>query len=150
MSQTPYALLPFLEFHMMESSGMPSFVFFFHLTCSLKCIYLVVCIPFLFLLIAEQYSIIGIYHNFFFVHSHIGEYLGYYQFWAIVDNTTVSIWYKSSGEHTFSFLLDKRLTVKLMDHMFNFVRSCYTNFQVTMTFCIPPAMYKVFITPCHH
>lgn len=121
LSRIPLQLIPGSTFMSQTTYAFSHYVFFIFSRISYDGIkwyvYLVVCIPFLFLLIAEQYSITGIYHN-FFIHSHIGEYLGYFQFLAIVDNTTVCIWYKSSCEHTFSFLLDKCLTVKLMDQSY--------------------------------
>lgn len=74
MSQTIYAFLSFLEFHMMESSGMSI----------LLCVFL-----FYSFLLLNSIPLQG-YITIFFIHSHIGEYLDYFQFLTIMDNTTGS------------------------------------------------------------
>ena len=65
---------------------------------------------------AEQYSIVCMYHI-FFIHSSVDGHLGFFHVLAIVNSAAVTIWVHASFELVFLIFLDIYAGVELLDHI---------------------------------
>lgn len=68
--------------------------------------------------IAKQHSLVWIYCN-LCICSSVGEHLGYFQYLALKNNTTINIWVQGLSRHMLSSLWGKYRGMECLGHMFS-------------------------------
>lgn len=66
---------------------------------------------------ARQFSVVWMYHSFFFIHSPLKEHLGHCQFGTIMNRNVINTMHRFFQKYILSFLQGKYQGVALLGHM---------------------------------